>query len=194
MIEKRRSWTAEEIEFLHKSQHLARSQLAKSLGRTIGAVSHKMWEIGLVRWRHCTNQLTKIWPKPITAFICGCVAADGHINIPYTGARVVIISTVDKPRAEEVIKVLRNARILATLEKGGKSPISGKQKWVVLLSAQNSQYMTLLGSIICWKMENWLGEYKLTRLKNLMAYKLRKSSTFPGFMLEVMTEKDPMEV
>ena len=114
-----------------------------------------------------------LWREPVTGFICGCISSDGHVNLPYAGAHIVIISTIEKTRAKEVIKVLRDAAIRTSLAKGGKSQYSGRQKWVVNLSSKNAQFETLLSSILHWKMEYWLGEYKLNRLKKLVEYRFK---------------------
>ena len=115
-----------------------------------------------------------IWPEAITGFICGCIAANGHVNIPCEGARIAVISTIEKSRAKEVVNVLRDVSIRTTLCKGGKSPTSDNQKWVVFLSAKNAQHEILLDSILHWKMEDWFGEYKLNRLKNLVDFRTKR--------------------
>lgn len=108
-----------------------------------------------------------IWSASITAFLCGCIAQDGTIGKPSDpSAKILIITTVDKTRVEEVMNVCRNHGILVTRNKGGRSPFSGKRGYQVYFSRKNGQWNSLLSSIIRHGMEEWLGSKKFNRLKS----------------------------
>ncbi len=104
-----------------------------------------------------------IGPTEGTAFRCGCIAADGNI-----GDRVVVIYTIELPRALEVRDVLRNAGLKATIGKSGFSGFSGKREYKVNLWARGGQWAVLYWSIKKWGMEKWLGHRKLEKLKALI--------------------------
>ena len=105
--------------------------------------------------------LDLVWSKEVTAFLCGCIAADGWITVE----QVFVIGTSDEKRAEEVRDVLRDAGLKVTISGQGTTGFGEKKLLGVYLRKTNGQYGTFYWSIKKYGMEKWLGRYKLEKLE-----------------------------
>ena len=113
-----------------------------------------------------------IWPEVLTAFLCGSIAADGHV-----GDYVEVIKTSELERAEEVRDVLRNAGLKVRLTKAGRRALGARQAYRVRLLYRGDQWAILYWSIKKWSMEKWLGRYKLERLEKLIGLGIQQPLT-----------------
>uniref|UniRef100_A0A6M3JDG8 Homing endonuclease LAGLIDADG domain-containing protein n=1 Tax=viral metagenome TaxID=1070528 RepID=A0A6M3JDG8_9ZZZZ len=104
-----------------------------------------------------------VLPEALTAFLCGSIAADGHV-----GEYIEVIKTSELERAEEVRDVLRDAGLKVRLTKAGRSALGERQAYRVRLMYSGGQWAVLYWSIKKWGMEKWLGHYKMERLEKLI--------------------------
>ena len=126
----------------------------------------------------------RIWSKEFVAWLCGCIACDGHIRVPRDRPRdIVIVYTSNEKWLKDVCNVLRKYGVSFSvrLEKTPRRPPNSKKEYYkpqyrVLLTKRNpprkltgeNQYLSLLVSIEYYGFQNFIGLDNYKRLKDVV--------------------------
>jgi len=126
----------------------------------------------------------RIWPKELTAWLCGCIACDGHIRLPKDKPRdIVVVYTSDEEWLRDVCSILQSygisysVRLDKTPRRPPKSPKEYyKPQYRVYLTKRNpprkltgeNQYLSFLLSIEHYGFQRLIGLKNYERLKDVV--------------------------
>ena len=126
----------------------------------------------------------RIWPKELVAWLCGLIACDGHIRLPKSKPRdIVIVYTSDEEWLKDVTSVLDEYGISYTvrLDKTPRRPPNSKEthfkpQYRIYLTKRKpkrrysgeNQYLSLLKSIESYGFQRLIGLKNYGRLKDVV--------------------------